>query len=227
MRSPVKSPRLRGSIKTAGWLLVLASLSGCSVFYTPGMSELRELCQKDGGMPVYEYIEAEGYFDTTQESCGCYIEIVDQGFKFLEVEVKKVYSSDQILEPGFWRIERVERESGKCNTKFDKRLNRFNGSGSYDSFLERYCIYTEKIETPKSQYRFEKSVEQKTVSEFYGSTIDRIELMLIENHTDRKVVSKVMYLLNPWPNSALSYGKVYRCSHFENVDYERIISPKK
>ncbi|GEM_PF-6590219 len=194
-------------------VLLVCSLSACSIFYTPGMSQLRELCEKDGGMPVYQEVKAKGYFNKWIDSCGCGNFIVGSNFDFMEFEISKARVSDELPENGLWRISKISRESGMCNSEYEKWLDRKRGSSGYDEFSDKHCIKAEKITSPISRYFYRVERENRKVSEYYGSTITRIEAFVTDSENEEVVVRKVDYLLNPFPESSLSYGKVYSCFH--------------
>lgn len=111
--------------------LVLTSLStfylsGCvGWFYTPGMGELRELCEKDGGTHIQQVVEVEGYFDDYWKNCtGCYTGIFDKGYEYLEINKRKPDYGLSLLgeEMGYWRIYRAKAGDPNCPLKENERI---------------------------------------------------------------------------------------------------------
>lgn len=204
-------------------------LSGCSIFYTPGFSELETLCAKDGGMPVYQRIEAEGYFNGWHKRCnGCWDWIVLTGFDYLEFENINARRADAISEKGMWRLSKETKGSEACHRGIQKDLDRKRNSKVDGPFVSKFCIKAEKITQPKSRYFLSSQKQSWQVNDFYDSTIDRIETILHDRVKNSIAVKKVQYLLNPWPNSTLDYGKVFSCLHTNNnIEYLRVISPLK
>ena len=144
-------------IRQLSVILSLLLLNGCaSWFYTPGMSELEELCEKDGGVQIYETVEVEGYFNGYLKGCwGCWDEITLNSFEFIELEVKEGKGVDVFdHDAGYWRLEKVARESGQCHAGIEKMLMRQKNSSEMKEFIKDYCIAAEKIDKPKSRYAY-------------------------------------------------------------------------
>jgi len=191
------------------------------------MSQLRELCEKDGGMPVYQEVKAKGYFNTWVKSCGCWDYLTHDGYEFMEFDIRNAGPSDQLPDPGLWRISIVPTNSGLCSDLFNKALIIKRGSKGFDDFLESRCIKAEKISEAGSRYVYESSSNRRVVSDYYGSTIARIEEILIDKEKENVVVRKVDYLLNPFPRSSLAYGRVYSCTHvLDDPGFKKVIAPK-
>ncbi len=189
--------------------LSLFLLNGCtSWFYTPGMSELEKLCEKDAGMKIYETVEVEGYFNGYLDYCyACWNEVIRNGFTYIEFENKAPESYHAITETGYWRLEKVARNSGRCHLGIDKKLEKKRAS---TPFLKNFCIAAEKVDKPKSRYAIAGERKEWIVSDYHRSTITRLNTRIWEIDTDKALGTWISYLLNPWPQG-FDYGKVYDC----------------
>lgn len=208
-----KSNIIFKQIRLLSVILSLLLLNGCSSwFYTPGMSELEELCEKDGGVQIYETVEVEGYFNGYLKGCwGCWDEITLNGFEFIELEVKEGKGIDIFdHDAGYWRLEKVDRESGQCHAGIERMLMRQKNSSGMKEFIKNYCIAAEKVDKPKSRYAIAGERKEWIVSDYHRSTITRLSTRIWENNTNETLGTNVSYILNPWPQG-FDYGKVYDC----------------
>lgn len=199
-------------------------LSGCSVFYTPGMSELEELCEKDGGITIRKDLRVDGYFKSTTQDCyGCWNDIIVSGYDYIEFKNKRPRPYRYFGGvPGYHRVFKAPKDSPQCNAAIWKwNLSKKVGSEQYDRFFEDYCIASTPIDQPTAQYGYFEETNEWRVNEWYGSTIGRYYAEVRDLNSAEVVGEKTNYLLNPWPKSALSYGEVFDCT-----DIGRYNSPR-
>ncbi|WP_417547637.1 hypothetical protein [Marinobacter segnicrescens] len=206
---------MNGKLSKFVILISATFLSGCSTFYTPGMGELKELCEKDGGITIRQEVRVKGYFDGTTVDChDCWSRIIRSGYDFIEFEnrkpmVAKFFGGVR----GYYRMYRAPKGAPECNERFrDYHLKTTAGYGPYDEYYAEYCIASESIDEPTAQYGYFEESEEWTVSEWYGSTIGRFYSEVRDLRTGKTVNENVVYHLNPYPKSALAYGKVISCS---------------
>lgn len=196
------------------FFLTMNLLSGCSIFYTPGMNDLEKLCKKDGGIIVYKKVGVAGYFDDTMTACnGCWIEIIRGGFDFIELKYTHPTPYHLLSKPGsYHRVFKASKDDRRCNEKIWRwELSKMVGSDDYDEFFSQYCIASEPISAPAAQYGyFEESKEWK-VNDWYGSTIGRFYAEIRDLSSGEIIGERTTYHLSPWPKSDLAYGKIYDC----------------
>ncbi|WP_417547639.1 hypothetical protein [Marinobacter segnicrescens] len=200
---------------TLGILLLAGFLSGCSTFYTPGMGELKELCEKDGGITIRQEVRTGGYYDSTTDDCyGCWNKIIRSGYDFVEFENRiptpyKYFGGER----GFYRIYKAPKDHPNCNAQMWKwALSKKVGSEQYDKFFADYCVASESIDEPTAQYGYFKEKKEWQVNDWYKSTISWSEYTVKDLSAGEVAAKNVMYKLNPYPKSALAYGKVISCS---------------
>ena len=213
-------------------VLSLLLLNGCvSWFYTPGMSELEELCEKDGGVEVQKIVEVEGYYNDYWEDCaGCYDEIITNKYQFVEINKRKVSHGGVTFlgkDMGYWRIYRAEASDLACHSKLNQRLS----LKKYRDYTEFYaagnCIAAKKVYKLKSRYGYFSNTTVQTVNKTHGSTIDRFQTEIREMATGNIIGKRIDYSLNPWPKSALDYGRTVHCSTIGSFDMESYSSSIK
>lgn len=212
---------MNGKLSKFVILISAAFLSGCSTFYTPGMGELKELCEKDGGITIRQEVRAQGYYDNTTDDCfGCWNKIIRSGYDFIEFE-NRIPTPYKFFgrERGFHRIYKAPKDHPNCNAQMWKwSLSKKVVSEQYDKFFADYCVASESIDEPTAQYGYFEESEEWRVSDWYGSTIGRFYAEVKELTSGEVVGERTTYHLNPWPKSALAYGKVYDCQDIGRYD---------
>lgn len=193
--------------------LTAASLSGCiSWLYTPGMSDLHELCEKDGGTHIQQVVELEGYYNDGWSNCsGCYSDITDRGYEYLEINKRKRDYGLLGEEMGYWRIYRARagdpncpiKENERIAAKFWKPINDFYASGN--------CLAAIKVDRLQSEYGYYIDEQEWVVNDYYGSQMIRQIQEIRRFSTQEVVATKINYKLVPWPRSALDYGVKATC----------------
>lgn len=203
--------------KHIGVLLIVVSTYACSSD-PKGFDKLKELCKKDAGIKIYKTVETEGYYDSSTDCDHCWNDIISNGYQYVEFCNSETYSTDAINEPGCWRVYRVPRESGLCNPRIDKRLMKHRGSASYDPFIAKECIATEKIENPTSRYVFNHKSDSEVIKE-KGSYWEKLYIRSFEIK-DRESNETLAFFrgytlaVNYRINGPISYG----CSKVIGVD---------
>jgi len=206
-------------------VLNLLLLNGCaSWFYTPGMSELEELCKKDGGMEVQKVVEVEGYYNDYWKDCaGCYSEIIINDYQFVEINKRKVSHGGAAFlgkDLGLWRIYRAKVSDPECHSKLNHKLSSYKGF-HYRNFYEAgYCIAAKKVEKLKSGYGYFSDTKTWTVNKAYGSTIDRFQTEVRDMKTGNTIGKRIDYSLNPRPKDALDYGKTVHCAAIDAFEIQ-------
>ena len=203
-------------------ILSILLLSGCaSWFYTPGMSELEELCEKDGGVEVQKVVEVEGFYNDYLDYCySCYTEIIENKYQFIELSKKKTRAGDILGEElGLWRVYASDRTDPYCTTSIDQKLSRQKNYKPYaDFFNGGHCIAAKKVDSLKSKYGYFSNSTVRTVNKTHGSTIDRFLTEVREMATGNIIGKRIDYSLNPWPKSALDYGRTIHCEAVGDFD---------
>lgn len=191
---------MNGKLHTLVILISATFLSGCSTFYTPGMGELKELCEKDGGITIRQEVRVKGYFDGTTVDChDCWSRIIRSGYDFIEFENRKPMVAkffDGVR--GYYRMYKAPKGAPECNERFrDYHSQTTAGYGPYDEYYAEYCIASEPIDEPTAQYGYFKEKTEWQVNDWYESTISWTEYTVKDLSTGEVAAKNLMYKLNP------------------------------
>ncbi len=161
---------------------------------TPGLDELKALCEKDAGLTIYKTVEAEGYYDATAIGIGA--NLVESDYQFMEFCNYDPKFTRAITESGCWRVSKVKRDTGRCYERLDKRLSKFVVE-PYPAFLKDNCLAIDKLEKPEAQYRYEVERKEWWLNERVGTKMTWGIGRVVNNETGEIIGTGVNYVLYP------------------------------
>lgn len=116
-----------------------------------GIDMLRELCEKDYGVTVYERVEASGYYDATTGAGPHYVDdIIDIGFEFVEYCYDKPERNSPVQQPGCWQVYRAKQGSKECSADLNKSINKWVVE-PYISWRKDYCFAVKPVYKPEAK----------------------------------------------------------------------------
>jgi len=136
-------------IKKCSFLIVFILLTACGSS-TPGLDELRELCEKDAGLTINKTVEANGYYDDTTKCQYCWHDLINSPFdqvEFCDYESARHPLTYILKEHGCYRLSKVKRDSGQCHAEINKDIEK-RVIEPFASFKEEQCINVESIDKP-------------------------------------------------------------------------------
>lgn len=160
-----------------------------------GLHELKRLCEKDAGLRIYKTVEAEGYYDTTGG-----FDLVQSPYQFYEFcdDNPPKSSSNIFPDPGCYRVEKVRRESGRCDQGYDEALWKNSFARGYSEFRENHCIAVEKIDQTTARYSYHDDIKKwKGKNEKSGFIRSEVS---IKDSSNNKVLGRFInysYTANP------------------------------
>jgi hypothetical protein len=178
-------------IKRIGLLLFYILLTSCGS-KTPGLVELKELCEKDAGLTIYKTVEADGYYDAT----GSNLSVAETAYQFIEFCDDNPTFIDSIPEPGCWRVSKVKRDSGQCYDRLDKKLKKIVVD-PYPEFLKTHCIAVEKLDKPTARYRYEVERKVGWLNESASTKMTSNTGRIVNNKTGEILGERKNYILRP------------------------------
>ncbi|ODS22972.1 hypothetical protein AB835_11250 [Candidatus Endobugula sertula] len=128
-------------------LLCCVSVLGCHQG-DDGLARLKALCEKDAGVTIHRTVEVDGYYDGYTGSA-ISDKLVTTDYKFFEFCDESPSPLGAVIEPGCWRVKRIERRPNRCDQRIDDMLKKVVLE-PYVSFRKTYCIAVEKIEKPEA-----------------------------------------------------------------------------
>lgn len=193
--------------------------------HTPGMSELRRLCKKDGGDKIYKVVHTDGYYDVNGE-CGwnCLDSLIESNYKYIEFHNTKIDFSSVIKELGYWRIYKSNKQDPLCDKKLEKEFDGYTDTYLRD-FFKSHCLVARKLDKPESSYWFSNGINT-----WFLDKNDEVEMVKgykkIEDITSHQIIANsINYLLFPYSKSALDYGLSFSCND-TGVEFNRASFPE-
>jgi hypothetical protein len=206
-------------MKKLGLSISFILLTACGSS-TPGLDELKRLCEKDAGLTVNKTVEAEGYFDAT--SIGIGANLIESDYQFMEFCNDDPKFTRAITEPGCWRVSKVKRESGICYERIDNMLAK-NVVEPYPEFLKEHCLAVEKLEKPEAEYKYEVESEEWWINESTGTKMTSGTGRIINNKTGEVFGEGKNYVLFPkWYGSGRSLPSIH-CGSYQITGMEKSI----
>jgi hypothetical protein len=93
-----------------------------------GKRLVQELCAKDGGLKIYETIDAKGFLDETVANAlycfECFERLAKHQFEYIDVHVAgdSATAPPQAVQPGYYRLSLAPRGDARCNV-WSKNVN--------------------------------------------------------------------------------------------------------
>ena len=175
---------------------------------TPGLDELKRLCEKDAGLTINKTVEVDGYYDASSKT-GTLGHLVPSDYIFSEFCSFEPGESVLFDEVGCWRLIKVSRDTEKCNKAIDKILWRYGRKG-YAEFRENNCIAVEKIEKPEAEYRYEVERKEWWLNESTGTKMTESIGRIIHNESGEVLAERRNYILDPkWSGTGRSYSYIH------------------
>lgn len=161
-----------------------------------GLAELKRLCEKDAGLTIYKTVEADGYFDASRKD-GALRLLIASDYDFIEYCNEAPNIMSFLEEPGCARYTRVAKNSGLCDVRIDKILNK-SAVGPNVSFRAKYCIAFEKIDKPEARYAYNAQLDEWLANNKYSEFI-RTQAF-VEDRVSREVLGQyISYSYNVRP----------------------------
>jgi|GEM_PF-1982371 len=185
-------------IKQLCLLPLFALLTACGSS-TPGMDELKTLCEKDGGLKVYKTIEVDGFYDATTKCHHCWDALISGPFQYLDfcdLESERSPLSYVLEENGCYRLSKVSRDSGQCHAGVDKKIAKIVTEPTA-SFREKQCVKVERIDEPGSLYRYVVDSEEFWLDKSIRTLIRKTTLRLEDVEEGDLVARDISYILTP------------------------------
>ncbi|WBA82172.1 hypothetical protein [Endozoicomonas sp. GU-1] len=214
--------------KIAVVIIPLVLIQGC---FTPGLSELEALCEKDAG-EWYAYDEpvyVDGYFydnpsDPTPESN--YTEISSSGFEYVEVYKPKEHKHSDLEGTGYFRLYKAPKDDPSCSRAFQWQIEL--QTSDKRPFGREYCVAVKKIDQPESRYWKVIDAERRYLDHERNASIYRWEEKVLDRRENRKIASLIFYKLSPSLNHPIAYGTSIYCDgkYFINREYG-VLKPTK
>jgi hypothetical protein len=194
--------------------LFLLTLLLCAAYlfaaHHAGRAELRALCESGVEPTIYSRVSAGGYFDA-HASCttsGCWYQLVERPFQFIEFEQREDRPMAPIKERGFYRFSKVSADSGRCDPTALREME--SAYYAREFLASGQCIAVEKIDAPTAQYGFySELLPTIELNNVFGSVIASRWFYIKDMRSDQLVAERTSYLL--FQNSLPSF------SSFENV----------
>ena len=155
----------------------------------------------------------DGYFNDYLDQCvSCINVIARQGFKY--IEINSTYTTAPAYlgrTPGYYKVFAADKNYKDCNVRLTKHMKR-KSTLALKEFAKEHCIASVAIDKPSSRYwlQSEKTYSTK-LDNWDKSIISRFEDRVMDTVEGKVIARSVDYHLSPWPQSSLSYGKVYDC----------------
>jgi len=191
------------AIKRVGLLIFFILLTACGS-NTPGLDELKTLCEKDAGLTIYKTVEADGYYDSTRKGGALWM-LIPSDFGFIEYCNYEPNIASLFNESGCWRLTKVSRETGQCNESVDKSLMRV-GSDASREYREKNCIAVEKIEKPTAVYKYEVESKEWWHNESAGTKVIQYVGRIVKNETGEILGVGKNYVLRPKRSTPPSFN---------------------
>lgn len=171
----------------------------------PEIEEMRRLCALDAGQKVYETVQADGYFDATEDGDfvvdtlvsgpgGNYGDAPYQYVEFCKDKPSSPYSVGIKLDKGCWRAEKVPRSNGHCNVDADKDMKKVVIS-PYTEFVKNQCIAVKKIDKPVTQYWSKENTEKWSYNGNENIEFMKFKHSIFDNYANKVVAESIDYLL--------------------------------
>lgn len=212
-----KSNTIFKQIRLLSMALSLLFLSGCaSWFYTPGMSELKRLCELDGGDKIYKTVYTDGYFDVNGRMGRTKLMgLIRSDYQYIEYEeTEKVsYGSSTMKEPGIWRIYKSHRNNPQCQAHLDKVFAVFQHPKDQDirDFFASNCLAARTLEKPESQYWYRNSINTRYLDKNQEVELVAARQSIDDVNNDNVIATKKYYRLLPYKKSSLDYALSFNC----------------
>jgi hypothetical protein len=192
------------AIKKMGLLIFFILLTACGSS-TPGLDELKMLCEKDAGLTIYKIVEVEGYYDAT----GSNTIVAETDYQFIEFCDDNPTFIDAIPEPGCWRVSKIKRESGQCYERLDKSLAKIVVE-PYPEFRKDHCLAVEKLDKPEAEYKYEVEREEWWINESTGTKMTSGTGRIVNNKTGEILGEGTNYVLYPkWFGTGRSLPSIH------------------
>ena len=177
-------------------LFLVMSCSSCSS-EKQGLDELKRLCEKDAGLTIYKTVEVDGYYDDTTTCHHCWHGLIDSPFKYIEFcdfDSARHPLTNILKEHGCYRLSKVKINMGQCHVGIDKDIAKYIVE-PFVSFKEKQCISVEKVEKPKSQYKYSVDSEKLWIDKSIGSLISKTILRFEDKSSGNLVARDIVYSL--------------------------------
>lgn len=176
-------------------LLLLLVCTSCSS-EKKGLAELKRLCEKDAGLTIYKTVEANGFYDASRKD-GALRFLIASDYDFIEYCNSAPNIMSFLTEPGCARYTKVAKNSGLCDVRIEKILNK-SVVGQNVSFRAKYCIAFEQLDKPEAQYKYNEQLDIWLANNKYSEFI-RTEVS-IEDRASNEVLGRyISYSYNARP----------------------------
>lgn len=129
-----------------------------------GKRLVSELCARDGGLKVYETVEAKGYLDETIANpmyCyECFRRLISHQFEYVDVRVPAdpTTAAPQAIQPGYYRFSLASRGDARCE-RWSKNVNlaEWNKQLLSEGMPPAQCVAVDELPSRPSEAVLTKS----------------------------------------------------------------------
>lgn len=180
------------------FIVGLVSLTACDLGAAPEIKELRRLCALDAGQKIYETVEADGYFDESENGRGVVSSLIVnyelskfQYIEFCKDKPPNRYGDSILLEPGCYRAEKVPRNSERCNIDADKFLKKYN---NLDKAKDQ-CVAIDKISKPTARFKLLSSTKEWLSEEDQNNKYVKYSRSIFDRDRNKNIAEEVDYAI--------------------------------
>jgi len=174
--------------------------------HTPGMSELKRLCEKDAGDMIYKVVYADGYYDVN----GRWDSLIKSGYQYIEFHQTKVEFSSVVKDLGYWRIYKSNKQDPLCDQQLEKEFDEYTNKYQLD-FFKTQCLAARKLNKPESRYWLKNGIRTWFLDENHKVEMIEAYRSIDDVSSQYLLANSKYYRLLPYKKSSLDYALSFSC----------------
>ncbi len=183
--------------------------------HAAGRDDLRALCEKNFQPKLHRQVSAKGYFDG-RGSClenGCWENITNSPYRFIEFENTTVRPGDLLQKPGFYRAVKVRSRDPDCDRLVQKDVE--SRRSTYDFVREGGCLRIDRLNAPEARYGiFMEHQPDIDLHNWWDSSIGVSRAVIKDIQTGEILAEQTFY--NLYQNSMPSFSSFRTMLHCES-----------
>lgn len=191
------------------WRLIfsglLAGFVAVAAYLEPDEEDLLELCRTQGMPVIYRTVVADGYYHGDTDDCwGCWNNLENTDYKFIEFSIGRERAWGPIGEPGIYRVSKIPSNSPQCDEKLTSFQNK-TFTGQRELGFGELCFRVEKFESRRARYGYYyKRLGLIYESPITGSAIGSQRMSYVDHGTGQVLAESTNYSLRKYPRIQLS-----------------------